>query len=565
MSDYSDKYQYDDDWDIPEVREVYEDFEPDIPEPPDLPDDEAPPENPKVTDSRLRLTQEDLNATLEDYYKEEAKAITGQTSKHSTKVVAKELPHETNPVINVINQLLDSKDLEIFRDEHEIVYARIREKQGKRIVQVDSEKFRVWLRAHIGYLEGKHPRDIILYLDQVKFLASNSNPHKLSIRVSPDPQDAECLWIDLDGHKAVFVSPEGWEINENPPILFATFNNQRSLHTPVKYCHPKKLLEYLNITDTEVAHLFMAYIISGFVPVIQLPALVLHGPPGSAKSTLLTVLKRVLDPGKPELINNIRNIDNLVQTASQNRVINLDNLTNLSDELSNTICSYITGHGYGKRKLYTDEDTIVREFKNIVGISGIRLVPDKSDLLDRSLILRLDKIKDENRQSEVELLGEFEKELPQIFHGILDCLVETLNGLDKIQIQCPSRMIDFGRYGCAAISALGMNVKIFERALLNNRVIHTESAIEASHFGTVLLEFLESVGGWKGNTTKLEKDLRKYAHDEKIKINQLQWPDNHKAIASELEYLRIPLEESGFGYRKIPGGRLKEFIRITEN
>src|SRR3989344_9336542 len=66
---------------------------------------------------------------------------------------------------------------------------------------------------------------------------------KLSVRVA---EEEGIIWYDL-GEKAVRVSASGWEIVEDPPILFRRFPHQKTQIEPERGGKPEELLNYLNL------------------------------------------------------------------------------------------------------------------------------------------------------------------------------------------------------------------------------------------------------------------------------------------------------------------------------
>jgi hypothetical protein len=47
----------------------------------------------------------------------------------------------------------------------------------------------------------------------------------------------------------------------------------------------------------------------------------------------------------------------------------------------------VTGSGFSKRELFTNDDDVIYNFKRCIGINGINLGATKSDLVDRGLII----------------------------------------------------------------------------------------------------------------------------------------------------------------------------------
>ena len=78
--------------------------------------------------------------------------------------------------------------------------------------------------------------------------------------------------------------------------------------------------------------------------------------------------------------------------------------------MSDTLCRACTGAGFSKRELYTDDDDVIYNFRRCPGLNGINIVAHKPDLLDRSLLFRLEHIPKKDRRDEETLWRDFERE-----------------------------------------------------------------------------------------------------------------------------------------------------------
>src|SRR3989344_8457482 len=103
-----------------------------------------------------------------------------------------------------------------------------------------------------------------------------------------------------------------------------------------------------------------------------------------------------------------------------------DNVSHLSDHISDALCKAVTGDGFSKRELYSDEDDIIFSFRRCLGINGINIAARNPDLLERSILFELERVSPERRKQEHEILGEFEKERPRIVGSIFDAVVKAM-------------------------------------------------------------------------------------------------------------------------------------------
>ena len=139
----------------------------------------------------------------------------------------------------------------------------------------------------------------------------------------------------------------------------------------------------------------------------------LHGEQGSAKTTLQELIKMLVDPSIVKTLTFPRDINELVQQLSHNYIAYYDNISIIKEQISDALCRAVTGSGFSKRQLYTDDDDIIYNFIRCIGFNGINLAATKADLLDRGIIIQLERILKENRRKIEDIWKDFEILRPQ--------------------------------------------------------------------------------------------------------------------------------------------------------
>jgi hypothetical protein len=84
--------------------------------------------------------------------------------------------------------------------------------------------------------------------------------------------------------------------------------------------------------------------------------------------------------------------DEFVQQLSHNYVAYYDNVRGTPKWLADEACKAVTGIGQTKRKLYTNDEDVVYEYKRCLGFSGINICMTEPDVLDRSILIELRRI-----------------------------------------------------------------------------------------------------------------------------------------------------------------------------
>jgi hypothetical protein len=83
------------------------------------------------------------------------------------------------------------------------------------------------------------------------------------------------------------------------------------------------------------------------------------------------MIKLLVDPAKPKPLTICNDVKEFIQQLAHNHMAYYDNLKKAPGWLSDEACKAVTGVGSTKRKLYSDDDNIVYEYKRCLGFSGI--------------------------------------------------------------------------------------------------------------------------------------------------------------------------------------------------
>jgi len=441
--------------------------------------------------------------------------------------------------------------IEFFTDQTKTAYAQMPVDGARVHMPLRSRPFRAWLARLLWLSERKAPGPqgicgaVNVLEAQALFQGKRYTLHN---RVAPADDG---IWLDMSDElwRAIKVTPQGWSIVEDPPILFKRYSHQRPMVEPKRGGNPWRLLDFLNIDplDAGTRLLFLCDCISFLIPLIPHPILVLHGIQGSGKSCNFRLLRRLLDPSVIELLTLPRDERERVQQLDHHWLAFYDNVTSISWWMSDTLCRAATGGGFTKRELYSDDSDVIYDFKRCVGLNGINIAAQRGDLLDRSLLVGLQNIPREKRRTEEQLLREFEAIKAEILGGFLDTLVKAIQIYPSVNLKGLFRMADFTRWGCAIATALGKTEKEFSDAYEANVRNQTEEAAHASPVATVLLDFMEKKGSnWKGTPTELFTALLNHARQSDISTRQKAWPKAPHVLIRQLNDLAPSLKSLGW-------------------
>jgi hypothetical protein len=290
------------------------------------------------------------------------------------------------------------------------------------------------------------------------------------------------------------------------------------------------------------------YIVSLFIPGIPHAILTLIGEKGSAKSLLQRMIKDLVDPSKPELLTIHNDMMEFVQQVAHNYVSYYDNVKYTPKWLPDEACKAVTGIGQTKRKLYSDDEDIVYEYKHCLGFNGINISLSDPDARDRSILIRLDRIKKENRRTESDVLSKYEELKGSVLGYILDVLVMTMKNKDTVIVSNLPRMADFAVWGEAIARSMGYKPMEFINAYYKNIGRQNIEAIEADPLAVMISKLVEEwetncTRIWQGSPAECLQVLHKVAEKSELHYEGNHLPKSGSALSRSLNQIRSNLVE----------------------
>jgi hypothetical protein len=278
------------------------------------------------------------------------------------------------------------------------------------------------------------------------------------------------------------------------------------------------------------------------------------------------VLRVLVDPAVEPLRSLPRSERDLAIAASNSWVLAYDNLSGIPDRVSDALCRLATGGGFATRQLYTDDEEIVFSAKRPIILNGIDDIATRGDLQERSLLISLPSIPEEQRVEEATFWATFEAARPRIFGALLSGVSVALRNAESVRLERKPRMADFAVRATAMEAAFGWEPGSFERVYADNRQEASEALLANEPLVDAIRELLEyegeSIGGeswWWGTATQLLKALGHYADDD-VKRSRA-WPGGPQALSRRLNRIAPALRAAGYEYSETEEGHDKKKVK----
>ncbi|WP_240127132.1 hypothetical protein [Thermomonas alba] len=339
--------------------------------------------------------------------------------------------------------------------------------------------------------------------------------------------------IDLcDEHwQAVVVTPSGWQVVAESPVLFTRTPSMRPLPMPAIDGDVGLLWQHTNVPAGRRV-MVLTWLIDGFRPDTPFPVLELVGEQGSAKSTTQSVLRSLVDPNKVMLRGRPKTVEDVFVAAANNWVVSYENLSSLTPEQQDALCTLATGGGFASRQFYTNGEEHVLECKRPVMMNGIAVVATRPDLIDRVIHIDLPRIPAEARRDDADTHAGWERDRPRVFGGLLDLFAAALAVLPSVQLTHKQRMADFERLGEAVARVLGFAPGEFQAQYADLVRAGIDRALESNAVAQALDKYIAerlTPLSWQGTAGQLYDLLNGYGIPDRS-----TWPRSPKGLADQL-------------------------------
>jgi len=466
-----------------------------------------------------------------------------------------------------------AKEVELFHNPEGDAFASIVNNGHKETWSLTSKDFSEWLsqqyyKKHRSVCSSQATREAI---DTLRGMAKfEGAKKKVYLRIA---EEGGTIYLDLcnDNWDVIEIDKNGWRKSKNHEIKFRRSGGMSSLPLPVP-CNPKegieKLRQFINVEDVQNDanfQLVVAFLLSSLQPCGPYMALVLYGEQGTGKSTMVRVLRSLIDPNQAPLRKSTKTTDDLMVMAKHNFMIVADNLSYLNDDLSDDFCRLATGGALTKRQHYTDDQEITLEATRPIILNGIDEFVYRGDLVSRSIVINLPVIGDKKRETEKAFNARFEKAKPEILGALLSAVSEALKNQESLKMEENQRMADAWHWISAGVSAFGWQPQEIIKHFKESHDEVSAGILEGSPLYGPLMKLVDEpqvkFNKWHKTPTETLQKLGELLSDDRK--TPKGWPSSSRVLSSQLKRLAPQLRCVGIGVEL--GKSKTRFIEIWKS
>jgi Bifunctional DNA primase/polymerase, N-terminal len=331
------------------------------------------------------------------------------------------------------------------------------------------------------------------------------------------------LYYELRAGKVVRVGPGGWTFEANPPVLFRRYVNLKALPDPETGGSLDVLDGLVNLKSERDRRLFKAYLVTLPLEHVGRPIFNASGAMGSGKTTIQRLIKRLLDPTAPETVR--FDPRDFLQKAMHAYIVMLDNQNTIPEWAADTLCRLVTGEADSKRRLYTDDEDFIIELRRAALLNGINVPTDRGDVLDRSLVVELERISDGDRKTEEQLWERFEEEHPKLFGALFDILSRAIALKPSLKLSRRPRLADWGEYAAAVYEVMGWGSETFLNDWDEVVKVQNQATLDGSPVAQAIIKLMEEHEECSATSSKMHALLKEIAEAQGVDVaRDKAWP-----------------------------------------
>lgn len=441
-----------------------------------------------------------------------------------------------------------ASDMYLFYDEQGDSYAKVKVNDHNEVWPVRSSDLRlILLGRYLEKNENKVPGSQAM-TDALTALEAKARIHGVQHKVHTRLAEYEdSIYLDLcnEDWQIVEINKKGWQVIDESPVFFKRSKTMQPLPTPINGGNIQDLKEFINYDTESDFKLIIAWLLSTFKEKSPFPILTIQGEQGSAKSTTTKVLRALIDPSSLPLRALPKEERDLAIAANNTWILAFDNLSGLSNAMSDALCKLSTGGGLATRKLYSDDEEAVFQIMRPSILNGIDDIAKRQDLLDRSIVITLPSISEDKRKDEKTFWKRFNKKKTSILGALCSIVSEALKELPNTKLQSKPRMADFSLWVTAAEKALKWEQGEFMAIYSGNRDEAIEQGIESDPFASAVVQLLKAEGNFTGNASQLIGEAGRFTDERTKKTNA--WPTS-RSVRNRLRRINPALKKKNILY-----------------
>ncbi len=379
----------------------------------------------------------------------------------------------------------------------------------------------------------------------IEGLAWRLDPVELPVRVAAH-DDGVLVDLGTADGRVASIRPGAVELLSRSPLTFRRTALTLPMPTPNLDADRASTLDALRAVlnvDEASFRLLVGWLLASLCQEMPHAVLALNGEQGTGKSSFARLVASLVDPTAAPLRSSPRDLDAWSISAAGSWCVVLDNVSRISEWLSDALCRAVTGDSLVRRMLYSDSDVSVLRFRRCVVLTTIDVGALRGDLAERMLPIRLERIDSTARRTEADVAAAFDAIHADVLGVLFDLLADVLDELPAVRLDEQPRMADFARL-LAALDVVTDWSTFDDYSSVGSQL--ADDVIESDPVAAAVVQLMAKHSEWLGTASELLDVLTPNDQHELRRTTQSKhWPKDGARLSGQLKRLAPALLQVG--------------------
>jgi hypothetical protein len=168
---------------------------------------------------------------------------------------------------------------------------------------------------------------------------------------------------------------------------------------------------------------------------------------------------------------------------------------------------------------------VIIELRRAAILNGINVPTERGDVLDRSLVVELERIPDAERKTEEELWERFEEKLPKLLGILFNVLSKAMALKPSIKLSRRPRLADWGEYAAAVYEVMGWGAETFLNDWDEVVRVQNQATLDGSPVAQAIIKLMEDKEEYTATSSEMHFKLKVVAAQLGVHVEtDKAWP-----------------------------------------
>jgi hypothetical protein len=185
-------------------------------------------------------------------------------------------------------------------------------------------------------------------------------------------------------------------------------------------------------------------------------------------------------------------------------------------------------------------------------LNGINVPTERGDVLDRSLVVELERIPDGDRKTEEQIWEHFEAGHPKLLGALFHVLSKAIALKPSIKLSRRPRLADWGEYAAAVYEVMGWGAETFLKDWDEVVRVQNQATLDGSPVAQAIIKFMEDKEEYTATSSEMHSKLKVTAAQLGVDVERDKaWPKSARWLWRRIKEVLSLLVSAGIEARRV--------------